>query len=419
MIITPTVHLPTVAPGPNVELLVQGINANLVPSPNVSDAPTWTTLVAGASVAGVWSRSTAAFASTPASLRMLVTGTTSSGFIPLTPWQIASEGQQVTVSAKASVAVTDGVRLPRVRIVARNQAGTELTVNAISWPTTVNATFTTQSAVFSLPAGTVEFRAVAAVEGIATASMTVYFDDFEVVLQKGATTITVNKIWGSESSPIQGAVNTPILGTDMLFIDYAIPANTQVIYQVVTDLNGIVKVSELSTPVVAAFQGLWLSDPLIPSVAILTNPGLKSSRSKTFSKDGVLLQGVGRTKPVSINGVRRVASKIPVEFYTYTSLQTFAMESLISNTDPLMVRCSDEFNLPALCYISAVDVLAEYVDAPLGDTVRWTFSADIVESKGLDVLVPSRTYADLPVEATNYQGLVDSRADYLSVLRGG
>src|SRR6478672_933159 len=125
--LTPSVVMDTVAPGPHVELLVSGINENLVPDPSMTSATIWGTIIAGTytgitapTTPSFWTRNTSTFATTPASLRLLTTTTAASGTANITPWVPCTPGMSVTISGWARVTQTDSVRLPTIRVKGRD-----------------------------------------------------------------------------------------------------------------------------------------------------------------------------------------------------------------------------------------------------------------------------------------------------------
>ena len=420
----PTVLLPDVAPGPHVELLVSGINANLVPEPSITDATTWTNIIAGTypgidapTTPSFWSRDTGTFATTPASLRLVTTTTLASGSIYLTPWIPAQPGMQVQVSAAARVTVTDSSRLPAVRVVARNSVGGSLTVNAITWPTTVNASFTTVTNTFTLPADTVEFRVQAGVEGTATNPFTVFFDDFLVVLQPGATTVTVSRLWEGEEAILQGAYQVPIVGDTMLFYDYGAPFTTDIIYKAVTETGSTLREYAQSGIVRVEAEGVWISDSLSPEVAMKVTPDQASFKSKVFTRAGGPMAAVNRKRRPAIVGTRQEGANLPFSILTYTVLQRLSVETILNNVDPLMIRCSsDHAGMPSLAFITAEMIEEVFIDAPEGETCKFNMKCDFVASPGVDIVVPVRTYEDYLNEFTSYGDT--TYASYLALLRG-
>lgn len=421
-----TQKLDTVAPGPHVELLISGINANMVPNPDISDNTIWTQILGGTypnipapSAAGVWTRSTASFNSTPASIRSTTTGTGSSGRLYLTPKLPGSAGQVISVSAAVRVTANDGVRRPSMKVAAFDINGVESSAGEVLWPLANSGVYVSQGGDFTLPAGTVQFQIYASVAGVAAGPTTVNWDDFSAVAQVGATNIAVYRRWAGKETPIQGGTKQTILGEQMFFTDYAIPLDVPVAYRVITTSStGSTREQVQTSPINLGVSGMWVSSPITPDLAMLVTPDKTSLKNKSWSKDGILLSPVGRDEPVSISGHRRIAASIPMNFLTYTNLQGLALESILISTDPLMIRSSNDHNLPPLCYVSADVISVEYIDAPDGETARYSFVASLVAAPSYDVLVPSRTYGDVMDETSNYDWTT-VYASYLEVVRGG
>jgi len=425
--IVPSIILTDDAPGPHTEILVSGItmpgvSTNVVPDPSITSTTIWGTIIAGTyagitapTVSGVWSRSTTAFATTPASLRSLTITNGSSGFCYLCPWTPAVAGNTVVISASVRVTVADA-RQPRIVVVAKDSANVETIVGSVSWPSTVNAAFTTLSNNIVLPDGTVSFRAYIHMNGVATVPTTVYWDDFNVALKQDASKITIQRQWEGNDVAIQGGVNTEVLGGSMLFYDFAVPFGVSVSYTAVTSDRGVTKDQGTSSIIQVDVQGVWLSDPIVPEMAIKVIPDAFSFRTKTLSREGGPVRLIGRQTPIAIVAPRQAPTNIPFSILTYTNLQTFALELLLVNTDPIMLRSSKDHNLPSLAYITADDIVVEYLDAPDGETSRTSMTIALVSSPGLDVLVPIRTYALLPAEMTTYGD--NPYVSYLAQLRG-
>lgn len=424
--ITPTEHLSDLAPGPYVDLLVSGINANLVPDPGVDVAATWTDIIAGTypgisapTTPAFWTRDTTIFNTTPASLKVLTTTTDASGKFYLTPWIPANAGMQIWVSAAARVTLTDSSRTPGLRVEVRDSVAAPLTSpGRISWATTVNAAFTVQSSTtLTLPTNTAEFRVFIDLEGTATNPMTVYFDNFNVVLQPNATTITVSRVWEGEETYIQGGYQTAILGPTMLFYDYAIPFTTDVIYKVVTQAGSVVKESKQSDIINLVVQGVWLSDAVSPELAMKITPVQQSFKRKVRVRPGGTVAGITRKRRQAIVGTRQEAQEIPLGILTYTEQERMDLETILNNADPIIMRCSsDHKGMPPLSYITFSSYEQEFVDAPSQDTVKFTMLVDFVAAPSYDILLPIRTYNDYLNEFTSYGDT--TWPSYLSLLRG-
>lgn len=426
--VTPTVVMATSAPGPYVEIVVSGIGlpgsiTNLVPDPSITSDTIWGTVIGGTysgidppTIPAAWARSTAAFATTPAALRALVTGTGASGKIYLCPWTAANPGNHVEITGSARVTVTDSVRLPRITVVSKDAANVETVVGSISWPTATNASFTTQTNTVVLPSDAVSFRAYAELSGTPTASMTVYFDDLSVAVKQLANTIAVTRQWEGKDAFVQNGMDVEVVGTSMLFYDYAVPFGVSVQYTAVTSDNGVVEDSGQSSIVQVNETGVWISDSISPELAIKVIPDRKSFRTKSLTREGGPVRLIGRKEPIAVVGSRQAASNIPFAVVCYTNLQTFTLESFLIATDPFLLRSSAEHNLPSLAYLTASEITIEYLDAPEGETSRVSMVVDIVASPALDVLVPIRTYGNLPAEMTDYNS--NPYVDYLSMLRG-
>lgn len=424
--LTPTVVMDTVAPGPHVELLVSGINENLVPDPSITSATIWGTIIAGTypgitapTTPSFWTRNTSVFATSPASVRLLTTTNAVSGILRMTKWIPCTPGMTVTISGWARVTQTDSVRVPVIRILVRDSVGAAVTwsASAIAWPTTVNAAFTFVTGTFTIPANAVEFQVTLGIEGTATSAFSVYWDDLSVILQNGSNQITVYRQWDGEEAILQGAYETEVLGTTMLFYDYGVPFGTTVIYKVVTALNGATKeLGQSGVVTVTVTNTVWISDPVSPQVALVVTPDAQSFKRKSYSRDGNLVNGIGRSKPLALTGIRQAASKIPLNIMTYTDMQSLSLEAVLFNTDPVMIRSSSNHNLPSLAFVTFSEINVEMIDAPEGSTRRYSMEATIVESPGVDVLVPIRTYQDYANEFTTYSGT--TYATYLDLMKG-
>lgn len=212
-----------------------------------------------------------------------------------------------------------------------------------------------------------------------------------------------------------------VLGVATILSDWECPFATDVTYQVTEyKASGAVVGTAQSLPFQMDPGKVWISDPLNPSASCVV-PALDAVAigSLTYSRPGAIVSIIGSDTPVLSAGIRSVATGIPLDMLAFTVGQRLSLLSVLQFADPVLVRvpAGDKYsNLPPLAYCSADSIVVVPWANQSGATLQ--LSVTLVKPPTANIVVPSRTYGDLPAEASSYGDLLALYSNYLSVIRG-
>lgn len=233
-------------------------------------------------------------------------------------------------------------------------------------------------------------------------------------------TLTLWRKVGGQRAVVRGCRRTAVLGTTMAFTDHEAPFGVNVTYQVDEFTSfGTTLDTAVSAAVQLAVGVAWISDPMSPRTAVSVVLGSESLGEKSYSDQSQVVTLAGSPTPVSVGGVRGIETSVPLRIDCYTALQRFATMAVLQAASPFLLRCPPNHQMPALAYCQSDTVRVLQVDVHMGGELAELYlTCNLVAAPRGDIVVNTRTYADLLGEATDYAGLLATRTTYLEVLTG-
>lgn len=226
-------------------------------------------------------------------------------------------------------------------------------------------------------------------------------------LSAGDHVISVWRTTAGERVPVRGARTVTVV--DSFFIeDFEVPLGRDVMYEL-----EIVSGVDAGTPAVYSDLRVesssgFIQDPLNPASAVPVHGdqapnGEAYFRADAFTSIGYVaveaqFQIMGDPRPVSISGVRRAPSGVPLALSTRSAGETARMRALVQEAVHLVIRPLPEWGdyLPGTATYSAAAVEEQPVDVAWGGSLtRWVSSGDVVRSSSARVIVGLWTYQDV------------------------
>lgn len=227
-------------------------------------------------------------------------------------------------------------------------------------------------------------------------------------LSVGDHVVSVWRSTGGERVPVRGARTISVV--DSFFVeDFEVPLGRNVMYELEiisgVDAGSPAVYADVRVEAVSGF----IQDPLNPASAVPVHGekapnGEAYFRSDAFTSIGYVaevsqFQIMGDPRPVSIGGVRRAPSGVPLSLSTRSVSETERMRGLIQEAVHLVIRPLPEWGdyLPGSATYSAATVEEQPVDVAWGGSLtRWFTSGDVVRPSSARVVVGLWRYQDLP-----------------------
>lgn len=236
------------------------------------------------------------------------------------------------------------------------------------------------------------------------------------------STLTIVRSWAGESAPVRSAQSATLTGTTMIAQDTECPFGIPVSYAVtVYNASGAI-VGQASTSVTLDVDRVWISDALAPGTAAAVRLHTEALAQLTYSRQGQVSGVLGSSLPVGVLGPRLVAARVPLDLSCHTAAEEAAALAVLIQADPVCVRvpAADKYRqLPALCYVTADDVVLQPLDAQSGGGhSRIGLTVSLVRAPSIPVVVSTRTLADLMDEAGTLGDLAALYGTLLDLQRG-
>lgn len=211
--------------------------------------------------------------------------------------------------------------------------------------------------------------------------------------------VTILRLAGTDSHPVPGWINKNVLDIGVA-IDWLVPLNTNVTYQLIVD-GAQIDSSTISFTSPAA----WVADPLIPADAlpvyvVPTGDSLQLAKaamaSKTHSVENDTVQVMGAKYPISRSTNRQMLQSINLTMNAPSNATSDAFHKMIEGTPILAIRTHPSWgNMPPLIYVSC-----QVTEAPLnrqvgGQFTVWEITGDVVAPVTRGPLVTTVTHAEV------------------------
>lgn len=249
-----------------------------------------------------------------------------------------------------------------------------------------------------------------------------------VTLAADAATVTITRSApGIPSSSVRGASRAVVSGA-FLVVDHEAPFGVPITYTATAyDASGLAsEVSPASSPVQLDVAELWLTDPLVPTTAVVVGATAPSGTvltraaltSVTYGMDARVIAVAGSDLPIGVGGARQQPGSVPVEFYTDTAADGDDLRDLLLQAFPVCFRVPASVRfLPPLLYAAIGGVTRSPWDLDAGSDI-WQMTVDSVKGPGGNLVISPRTLDDLADEASSLDGLGLLYTDLIDLQRG-
>ena len=236
-------------------------------------------------------------------------------------------------------------------------------------------------------------------------------------------TMTVTRTVGGIITTVRGVNRTAVLGTTGGCTDYEAPFGLPITYAVtVYDAVGAVVGTAQATPATLAVDVMWLSDPLAPAraTAVRAVKAPESFGTLSYDVEASVVPVNGAELPIALAGTRRAATGIPMTIMCVGAAESGPVRDVLRYAIPFQIRLPVRWQvpLPAMSYGLAQSVQDTLFGGLYGRT-HIACSFDLVAPPAATVVVASRTYSTVLVEANTYGDLPGLYATYLALWRGG
>ncbi len=235
-------------------------------------------------------------------------------------------------------------------------------------------------------------------------------------------TATLYRDQEGRRATVRGAQAVTLTGADTAWLDYEAAFGIGVTYTVeVRSAAGAILSTTTAAPIQVPVTVPWISDPIDPANATPVLPEWETLREWVHDVDGDAVTVVTDELHVGVTGLMHAPAGIPMGFICLSAAQVSGVIRVLREANPFLWRSPADRPGGRAWYLLAKQIKQTNHKWDSGEVVVvLTFTATQVRPPAASVVVPQRTYAVLPAEASTYGQMpsVYAPPSYLSVLRG-